>query len=74
MIANGQTIVYTMHESIGHLGIFVSGKVASKEDKELIQFMDMIDVLPPGLYEAVITEVDEDVKIRSWSTAATCSA
>jgi hypothetical protein len=62
VIANGQTIVYTMHESIGHLGIFVSGKVASKEDKELIQFMDMIDLLPPGLYEAVITEVDENVE------------
>jgi len=59
VIANGQTIVYTIHESIGHLGIFVSGKVASKEDKELIQFMDMIDLLPPGLYEAVITEGDE---------------
>ena len=62
VIANGQTIVYTMHESIGHLGIFVSGKVAGKEDKELIQFMDMIDLLPPGLYEAVITEVDENVE------------
>jgi Protein of unknown function (DUF3141) len=62
VIANGQTIVYTMHESIGHLGIFVSGKVASKEDKELIQFMDMIDLLPPGLYEAVITEVDDNVE------------
>jgi hypothetical protein len=59
VIANGQTIVYTIHESIGHLGIFVSGKVASKEDKELIQFMDMIDALPPGLYEAVIAEDDE---------------
>jgi Protein of unknown function (DUF3141) len=62
VIANGQTIVYTMHESIGHLGIFVSGKVASKEDKELIQFMDMIDLLPPGLYEAVITEVEDNVE------------
>jgi pimeloyl-ACP methyl ester carboxylesterase len=61
VIANGQTIVYTVHESIGHLGIFVSGKVASKEDKELIEFMDMIDSLPPGLYEAVITEVDDEV-------------
>jgi pimeloyl-ACP methyl ester carboxylesterase len=61
VIANGQTIVYTIHENIGHLGIFVSGKVASKEDKELIQFIDMIDSLPPGLYEAVITEVDDEV-------------
>ncbi|MFZ2135571.1 MAG: DUF3141 domain-containing protein [Xanthobacteraceae bacterium] len=64
VIANGQTIVYTVHESIGHLGIFVSGKIASKEDKELIEFMDMIDSLPPGLYEAVITEVDDEVDNR----------
>ncbi len=74
VIANGQTIVYTIHESIGHLGIFVSGKVASKEDKELIQFMDMIDLLPPGLYEAVITEVTTRSTISSRSTAATGSA
>src|SRR5262245_20692059 len=31
IVANGQTIVYTLHQSIGHLGIFVSGKVATKE-------------------------------------------
>ena len=64
VIANGQTIVYTLHENIGHLGIFVSGKVAMKEDKELIEFMDMIDLLPPGLYEAVITEVDNNIENR----------
>ncbi len=29
--AAGQTIVYAIHESIGHLGIFVSGGVARKE-------------------------------------------
>ncbi len=28
--AHGQTIVYCVHETIGHLGIFVSGKVAVK--------------------------------------------
>jgi hypothetical protein len=59
IIANGQTIVYTMHHSIGHLGIFVSGKVATKEHGEFVSCMEMIDVLPPGLYEAVITDVDE---------------
>src|SRR4051794_8976671 len=59
LVANGQTIVYTMHQNIGHLGIFVSGKVASKEHGEFVTCMEMIDVLPPGLYEAVITEVDE---------------
>jgi len=64
IVANGQTIAYTVHESVGHLGIFVSGKVATKEDKELIDFLDMIDLLPPGLYEAVITEVDDHVENR----------
>jgi len=60
IVANGQTIVYTMHQTIGHLGIFVSGAVAAKEHGELVSCMEMIEVLPPGLYEAVITEVDEN--------------
>ena len=34
--------------------------MATKEHGEFVSCMDMIDVLPPGLYEAVITEVDED--------------
>jgi hypothetical protein len=59
IIANGQTIIYALHQTIGHLGIFVSGKVATKEDAELVQCMDLIDLLPPGLYEAVITESDQ---------------
>src|SRR3984957_3267255 len=59
IVANGQTIVYTLHDSIGHLGIFVSGKVATKAPGEFVSCMELIDVLPPGLYEAVITEVDE---------------
>ena len=59
IVANGQTIVYTMHQSVGHLGIFVSGKVASKEHDEFANAMDMIDLMPPGLYEAVITDVAE---------------
>jgi hypothetical protein len=49
----GQTIVYTIHETIGHLGIFVSGGVARKEHREFSSNIDLIDVLPPGLYEAV---------------------
>ncbi len=60
IVENGQTIVYTLHQTIGHLGIFVSGKVAGKEHGEFTACMDMIDLLPPGLYEAVITEVTED--------------
>jgi pimeloyl-ACP methyl ester carboxylesterase len=49
----GQTIVYTVHESIGHLGIFVSGGVAKKEHGEFSSNIDLIDTLPPGLYEAI---------------------
>jgi Protein of unknown function (DUF3141) len=49
----GQTIVYTIHEKIGHLGIFVSAGVARKQHSEFSSNIDLIDVLPPGLYEAV---------------------
>src|ERR1700716_1001491 len=50
--AHGQTIVYTVHETVGHLGIFVSAGVAKKEHSEFSSNIDLIDVLPPGLYEA----------------------
>ena len=50
--AFGQTIVYTVHETVGHLGIFVSGGIAKKEHSEFSSNIDLIDVLPPGLYEA----------------------
>jgi pimeloyl-ACP methyl ester carboxylesterase len=65
IVENGQTIVYTMHQSIGHLGIFVSGKVASKEHGEFVSCIELIDAVPPGLYEAVITEVDENTVNRN---------
>ena len=64
IVAAGQTIVYCLHQSIGHLGIFVSGKVATKEHEEFANAMDMIDLMPPGLYEAVITGIDETVENR----------
>jgi pimeloyl-ACP methyl ester carboxylesterase len=53
--AHGQTIIYAVHDSIGHLGIFVSGSVAKKEHDKFASNIDLIDVLPPGLYEAVMT-------------------
>jgi len=56
----GQTIVYTVHESVGHLGIFVSGGVARKEHGEFSSNIDLIDTLPPGLYEAVFERKIED--------------
>jgi hypothetical protein len=54
--AAGQTIVYAVHESVGHLGIFVSGGVAKKEHREFTENIDLIDCLPPGLYEAVLSD------------------
>jgi pimeloyl-ACP methyl ester carboxylesterase len=56
----GQTIVYTIHESVGHLGIFVSGGVAKKEHGELSSNIDLIDTLPPGLYEAIFDDKTAD--------------
>ncbi len=60
ILAYGQTIVYALHHDIGHLGIFVSGRVGRKEHDQFTQNMDLIDVLPPGLYEAVIREKSDD--------------
>jgi hypothetical protein len=56
----GQTIVYTIHESVGHLGIFVSGGVAKKQHGEFSSNIDLIDALPSGLYEAVFEARGED--------------
>ena len=53
--ASGQTIVYCLNQKVGHLAIFVSSKVAAKEDEEMVRLMDFIDCLPPGLYEMVIS-------------------
>ncbi len=58
--AHGQTIVYTVHETVGHLGIFVSGGVAKKEHSEFSSNIDLIDVLPPGLYEATFEARSSD--------------
>ncbi len=60
ILAAGQTIVYSVHEKIGHLGIFVSGSVAKKEHQEFAGNIDLIDCLPPGLYEAVIRKKAPD--------------
>jgi len=60
--AYGQTIVYTVHESVGHLGIFVSGSIAKKEHAEFSSNIDLIDVLPPGLYEVTFEAKGADTE------------
>jgi pimeloyl-ACP methyl ester carboxylesterase len=69
--AYGQTIVYTVHQTIGHLGIFVSGGVAKKEHAEFSSNIDLIDMLPPGLYEATFEAKGEettgaDLVVGQW--------
>ncbi|MEP7207531.1 MAG: DUF3141 domain-containing protein [Casimicrobiaceae bacterium] len=54
--ANGQTIVGLLHEDVGHLGIFVSGKVAKKEHAQIVELLKYIQQLPPGLYGMQIRE------------------
>ena len=56
IVALGRVIVYLLAEDVGHLSIFVGGRVAKKEHRELINVMDMLDELPPGLYEMVIEQ------------------
>lgn len=54
--ARGQVIVGLLHEDIGHLGIFVSGRVAKKEHAQIVSVLKSIEALPPGLYGMQIKE------------------
>ena len=66
--ATGQTIVYCVSQEVGHLAIFVSAKVGAKEDEEFVQLMDVIDCMPPGLYEMVISPRPADVPAAGFIT------
>ncbi|PFG51863.1 uncharacterized protein DUF3141 [Marinobacter sp. LV10R520-4] len=66
IFAADQTIVYAIHESVGHLGIFVSGSVARKQHQEFSSNIDLIDVLPPGLYQAVMTPKTDSTVNPQW--------
>jgi pimeloyl-ACP methyl ester carboxylesterase len=52
----GQRIFYTIDATAGHLAIFVGTKIAAKDHAQFINNMELIDAMPPGLYEIVITE------------------
>ena len=58
--ACGQTIIGLLHQDSGHLGIFVSGKVAKKEHAQIVSVMKSIEALPPGLYGMNIIESKGD--------------
>ena len=68
-----QTIIYNLHHDIGHLGIFVSGKIARKETAEFVENIDLVDLLPPGLYELIIEpkrpdNAESDLIVGSYIT------
>jgi len=67
--AAGRTIVYCLNERVGHLAIFVSSKVGAKEDEEFVQLMDVIDFLPPGLYEMAISPRPADAPRSAFATS-----
>jgi pimeloyl-ACP methyl ester carboxylesterase len=63
--ANGQVIVGLFHEDVGHLGIFVSGRVAKKEHARIVEVLEHIESLRPGLYLMKIHETkNSDGKIE----------
>jgi len=71
--AGGHVIVGLVHEDAGHLGIFVSGKVAQKETRKLVEVMEAIELLQPGIYGMeILDRADEsgkpsyDVRFREY--------
>jgi len=71
--AGGHVIVGLVHEDAGHLGIFVSGKVHQKETRKLVEVMEAIELLQPGIYGMEIVDRAEesgkpvyDVRFREY--------
>ena len=60
MQVRGRTVVYCVNSHVGHLAIFVSAKVGAKEDEEMLRLMNVIDCLPPGLFELIINPASEE--------------
>jgi len=52
--AAGQRIVYLTNAHVGHLGIFVSASVAKLEHRAILESLNRIEKLKPGLYEMKI--------------------
>ena len=61
--ARGHVIIYTLHDDVGHLGIFVSAKVASTQHKQITSVIKTIEALSPGLYEMLIAHDGDDMVV-----------
>ncbi len=56
-------IIYTLHDSVGHLGIFVFAKIAQKQHKQITSVVKTIEALAPGLYEMAIKPDGESYQV-----------
>ncbi len=67
----GQRIVYLINPHVGHLGIFVSASVARFEHRAILEHLEEIEALAPGLYEMKIHNLtgDPDCRKRQYSVA-----
>lgn len=60
----GQRIVYLLNSHVGHLGIFVSAAVAKLEHRAILESLEEIEQLKPGLYEMKIDNPTGDPDCR----------
>lgn len=60
----GQRIVYLTNPHVGHLGIFVSASIARLEHRAILESLDEIESLAPGLYEMKIDNPSGDPDCR----------
>ncbi|WP_211848452.1 DUF3141 domain-containing protein [Neoroseomonas eburnea] len=60
----GQRIVYLLNPKVGHLGIFVSAAVARFEHRAILEALDDVARLAPGLYEMTIDNPTGDPDCR----------
>lgn len=60
----GQRIVYLTDPRVGHLGIFVSASVARFEHRAILESLDEVANLAPGLYEMKISNPTNDPDCR----------
>lgn len=58
--AAGQRIVFLLNPHVGHLGIFVSASVARTEHRAILQQVEALEALAPGLYEMKIAQETGD--------------
>ena len=57
-----QRVVYLLHRTVGHLGIFVSADVALREHRAILHHATKIQGLTPGLYEMQLEQDADDAQ------------